>query len=168
MPKAVTPRQDVGPLVTRAHIALGMTQQEFGEALGVSRRTVTRWYKHSPLLTMEQLRTLARLVHPRDPELAAEIAWTVSESLESLGIVPPAPPPAPGPAAPAPLPTAVVVDSVVCAAAEALGVAPGAVRGALLAAFRRTRALRLSLQEVETALDAARGTTTTGEGGPSA
>jgi hypothetical protein len=45
-----------------------------------------------------------------------------------------------------------VVDAVVCAAADALSVAPETVRGALLAAFRRARELRLSIDDVEKAL----------------
>jgi hypothetical protein len=79
------------------------------------------------------------------------------ETLESLGIVTPAPapvvvPPPPPPAPPPPLPTALVVEAVVCAAADALQAPPSAVRGALLAAFCRARELRLSVNDVESAL----------------
>jgi DNA-binding XRE family transcriptional regulator len=138
-------------------MALGISQGQIGEALGVSRRTISRWYRRNPNPSMAQLCTLARLVHPRDAALAAEIAWTASETLESLGLVVP-PPPAPVLAEPSspPLPTAHLVDSVVCAASEALGVAPSAtVRVALLSALRRARELRLGLAEVEGVLAAA-------------
>jgi hypothetical protein len=45
-----------------------------------------------------------------------------------------------------------LVDAVVCAAADVLEVAPVTLRGALLAAFRRARELRLSAEDVEVAL----------------
>jgi hypothetical protein len=153
--KPTFPNQPTDVLLARAHMALGMSQGQLGGALGVSRRTVSRWYKRGALLGMSQLHALARLVHARDPQLAAEIAWTASETLESLGIVAPPPPPSPPPAAPPPpppLPTNLVVDAVVCAAAESLGMAPTAVRAALFAAFKRTRELRLRLEDVEAAL----------------
>jgi hypothetical protein len=53
------------------------------------------------------------------------------------------------------MPRHLAVDAVVCVASEALGAVPSAVRGPLLAAFRRARELGLSCDEVEQALDAA-------------
>jgi hypothetical protein len=53
------------------------------------------------------------------------------------------------------MPRHLAVDAVVCVASEALGAMPNAVRGVLLAAFRRARELGLSCEEVEQALDAA-------------
>jgi hypothetical protein len=69
--------------------------------------------------------------------LAAELAAAAGQTLESLGIVKPAPPPAPPPLPP--MPRHLSADAVVCVAAEGMGLAPGAVRGALVAAFRRAR-----------------------------
>jgi transcriptional regulator with XRE-family HTH domain len=132
----------------RARELLRMTQGEFGEALGVSKRTAHRWEAAGGQPSLSQVVTAARLVHPLDATLAAELAAAASETLESLGLVQRATPPAPAP----PLPSRVVVQAVVCAAAEALGVAPGAVRGAVLAAFTCARELRLSVEEVEGAL----------------
>jgi hypothetical protein len=48
-----------------------------------------------------------------------------------------------------------LVDTVVCAAAEALGVPPPAVRPALLAAFQRAREVGLTTEDVEQAISAA-------------
>jgi hypothetical protein len=45
-----------------------------------------------------------------------------------------------------------MVDSIVCAAAEAMDVVPRQVRPALLAAFARARRLSLSTEVVEKAL----------------
>jgi hypothetical protein len=60
--------------------------------------------------------------------------------------------PAPAPvAAPGP-PTHLVVESVVCAAAERLQATPTAVREVLRAAFARARTLGLSVQQVDDAL----------------
>jgi len=145
-----------------------MTHEAFGAALGVSKRTAARWAAGSSSLSVPQVRDLACLVYPKDPELATELASAASATLESLGLVaPPAPvvvapePPAPvvvvppPPPAPPPLPTALVVDAVVCAAADATQVTPSAVRATLLAAFRRARELRLTVEDVETALASA-------------
>lgn len=136
------PNRPTHPLLLRSQEALAMSQRQIGEALGVSQRTVSRWYARGPGLTIAQLHTLARLVHPRDPDLAADLAAAASETLESLGIVAPK----------EVVPSHLVVDSVVCAAADSLGVAPGPVRHALHAAFKRARALGLRMEDVEAAL----------------
>jgi hypothetical protein len=49
-------------------------------------------------------------------------------------------------------PTRLVIDSVVCAAAEALGTPPAAVRPVVQAAFARARGLGVSVDEVDDAL----------------
>ena len=136
---------------------LGYTQQQFGDALGISKRTVARWSRRGGSPTLRQIHTLARLVHPRDADLAQQLASAASETLESLGIVLPAPPPAPPalpplPAPSPPLPIGSVVEAVVCAAADALNAPPSTVRAALFAAFRRAHELRLSVEDVEGAL----------------
>lgn len=139
-------------LFARAHFALAMTHGKLGEALGVSERTVSRWHQRGPSLSERQFAALARLVYPRDPALAAALAREAKESLESLGIVAPppvAPPPSPQQGA---LPVTAVIDAVVCAAAEALDLPPGPVRSAVRAAFRRARELRLTVEDVDSAL----------------
>jgi transcriptional regulator with XRE-family HTH domain len=138
-------------LLMRARQLLGMSQADFGELLQVSRRTAARYeYGHSEP-TIAQVKELARLVHDRgDPALATELADATSETLESLGIAPRAKPPEPFTP-----PARLLVDAVVCAAADALEAAPGTMRGtraAVLAAFRRARELRLPVEEVEKGL----------------
>jgi transcriptional regulator with XRE-family HTH domain len=141
-------------LFDRARQALHASQVEIGTMLGASRRTAQRWDAGKASPSTEQLQTLARRVYPSDPRLAAEIATATATTLQALGLVAPAPPPAPPQAAPPPPPPPVesVVDSMVCAAAEAIDVMPRVVRPALLAAFTRARELQLSVEAVERAL----------------
>ena len=151
-PPAVLPNRPTRALVVRAQLALGMTHRRFGEALGSSERTSLRWASGSASVTVSQLRKLAALVHPRDSALAAEIAHAASETLESLGVVAPPPPSPPRPPHATRLAPHLIADLVVCAAADALGAAPGATRGALVAAFARAAELELSVAEVVEAL----------------
>ena len=149
-------------LLGDARRALGLNQAQLGELLGSSKRTVQRWETKRSYMSPEERVKLAAHVHPHDAETAAELVATIGQTLESVGIVvppvpppPPPPPPPPAPAGPPPMPRHLAVDAVVCVASEALGAVPSAVRGPLLAAFRRARELGLSCDEVEQALDAA-------------
>jgi hypothetical protein len=126
-----------------------MPHREFGEALGASQRTANRWASGRSDVADSQLRTLARLVHPQDPGLAAEIAAAVHETPESLGLVAPAPLPPPPRPDPDPL-----TEAVVCAVADELSAVPSVVRRGLLVAFRRARELGLTLDEVERSIEA--------------
>jgi DNA-binding XRE family transcriptional regulator len=144
-------------LLVRASSALGMTQEAFGNLLGVSRRTMIRWQQGDNGPPFQDWCKLVRHVYARSPSLAAEIAAELGETLVTLGVeAPPAPvtPPAPTPEAPArPVPPlGDLVDSIVCAAAEAIATTPQAVRPALLAAFERTASLGLALDDVRGAL----------------
>lgn len=142
-----------------ARRALGMTQAQLADLIGSSKRTVQRWETSRAHPYAQDLAKLAGHVHPHDAEVAAELAAAMGQTLESLGLVvpplPAPPPPPPPPAGPPPMPRHLAVDAVVCVASEALGAVPNAVRGVLLAAFRRARELGLSCEEVEQALDAA-------------
>ncbi|HLK36017.1 MAG TPA: helix-turn-helix domain-containing protein [Polyangiaceae bacterium] len=127
-------------------MTLGMNQAEFGPALGWSHRTAVRWERGRATPTAESLVKLASLLAPIDLDLAAEIAATVGQTLESLGIVAPAAKPGPT------LSPADLSDLVVCAAADAADLAPRALRSLLYAAFARARALGLSVEQVEESL----------------
>ena len=146
MPKSQP--QSLPTLLVKAGLALGMSQRDFGDLLGVSRATMNRWQggRHTGL-TPSQVATLARSLLPRDIGLAAEIAAYGQESLESLGLVsrpaPPPPPPAPEPVA---LPH--LADSALCAAAEAGSLPPAVVRPMLVAALDRAKGLKLSVEDL--------------------
>jgi transcriptional regulator with XRE-family HTH domain len=142
--------ENAGVLLIRARQALGMTQEEFGTALGVSKRTAQRWDASQAFPSPQELHKLARLIYPTDRSLAAQIAKETGETLESLGIAAAVPPPAPPPRALPP--THLMVESVVCAAAEALETKPAAARDALRAAFGRARAMGLTVDEIDDAL----------------
>jgi transcriptional regulator with XRE-family HTH domain len=152
----IIPGRDALAHVAAAQRTLGLTQEELGKMLGASRRTISRMVTGRSPLSIAHLHTLARAVHSKDPMLAAKLAAEGAETLEGLGIVRPAPPPAPlaPPAAPGrPFPaTRLVVDSVVCAAAETMQAPPAAVREALRAAIARARALGLSLEDMDEGL----------------
>jgi DNA-binding XRE family transcriptional regulator len=141
-------------------MALGKTQETLGELLGVSRRTMSRWQGGSNSPSIEMWALLAQHLHGTDPALARRIASEMGETLVSLGIVPPPPAADPPPAAAGPPPRPQppigdLVDSIVCAAAEAVSTTPQSIRPALLAAFDRTASVQLTVDEVRTTLRSA-------------
>ncbi len=131
-------------LLLRARHVLDLTQSQLGPKLGSSERTSQRWERGESTPLPSQLQDLAALVYAGDPDLAGELAVQGGSTLEALGLVPPTPGPE----------VAHVVDSIVCAAAEAIDLSPRAVRSALSAAFTRARRLGLSLDVVEETLRA--------------
>ena len=132
-------------IVVRAARALGDSQGQLGQRLGVSRRTISRWTQGTTSPVEADVVQIVRLVFPRDPALAARIALEIGATPESLGLV------APAPARPA-LPAELVVEGVVCAAADAGDVSPRAMKAALRAAMKRARELGVTMEEVEKAL----------------
>ena len=126
-------------IVARATLAMGESQRAFGERLGVSRRTMTRWVTGKKRARREPSHRdgAARLPpRPRLPRGADRVGGrgTAREPGDRrLHSPPPAPlPPPPGAAAPARvLSAAQLVDGVVCAAAEAMDLSPRALRPAL-------------------------------------
>ncbi len=148
MAKALYLNRPVTHLLVSARHAAGLSQDKVAQVMGLSKRTISRWEVGRASPSADNACTLARLVYPYNAAIAAELAAAASESLESLGLVTaPAPPPAPPP-----LPSHLVVDAIVCVAADALAATPSTVRGALHAAFKRARELRLSMEDVEKAL----------------
>jgi DNA-binding XRE family transcriptional regulator len=141
-------------LLVRAQVALRTTQQELAQRLGASRRTATRWAARQSSPSPEQMRELARLAYAAgDTALAADIATTCGETMVGLGLVAAsAPIEGVAPVAPPPRPSPLVVDAVVCAAADEAALTPSAVRGILRAAFARAVALGLTAEEVADAL----------------
>jgi DNA-binding XRE family transcriptional regulator len=139
-------------LLYEARRALHMNRQDIGKAIGWSYRTIVRWEtRHTDVYSPSLLKIVPR-VHAVDPQLAAEIAMACGSSLVQLGI---GTVPAQNVAAAAqrtPVSLQHLADSVACAAADALHAAPEAVRPALLAAFRRARELRMTFDDVESAL----------------
>jgi hypothetical protein len=143
-------------LLVEAGKLLQLNQRELAEALGVSRRTIVRWTARATSMNDIDTQQLARLVFPRNVQLAEALALEARTTLERLGLAqpaptptPPLPPPAPSPPMP---PLARLVDIVVCAVADALDLPPRAARPALLAGVQRAKELGLKLDDVEQAL----------------
>jgi transcriptional regulator with XRE-family HTH domain len=145
-------------LVGRARQALHWTQRELGEQLGASHRTASRWEAGRSSFDAVSAERLARHVYAVDRGLASQLASAIGQSLVSLGIEAPPPPPAapPAPVAlppvasplpPAPRPAAMrdLIESVVCAVADAADVAPKVVRPAVLLTLRRAHEVGLDL-----------------------
>jgi transcriptional regulator with XRE-family HTH domain len=133
---------EVRALFDRARYALRVSQVGLAELLGASRRTGQRWDAGQSYPSPSQLIALAKAVYARDSALASEVAISVGTTVEALGLAPPE----------APAPIENIVDSVVCAAAEAMDALPRAIRPALMAAFARARELHLSIEDVERGL----------------
>jgi hypothetical protein len=135
----------------RLQQTLHLNQRQLAELLGCSSRTIIRHYKsRSGFFLASQYERLARSVHPHDRVFAAELAAGAGHTLVSLGLEPPPVPPAalPAPAAARGPSSRYLVDSVVCAAAEAMQTSPHLMRLALKAAFQRTIALGLTADDV--------------------
>jgi transcriptional regulator with XRE-family HTH domain len=144
----------MGVLLGEARHLLGMSQKDFGYAVGSSHRTAVRWDAGRSAPGRHHLESLAKLLHPVSRPLAAEIALAIGETLESLGLEVAAPPPPPPPPAP-PVPVAReadLIDALVLVAVEHSGILPGAVRPWLHAVFKRAVELGLTPEAVEKGL----------------
>lgn len=141
-------------LLIQTHSALGLNQRELAELLEISLRTVQRWAAGRSSPAQHDWHAMARAVHPVDPVLAERLAAAGGSSLAALGFVPPPVPPPVLPPAPPPViyDPRHLADGVVCAAAESADLSPQAIRMVLLAAFRRAREMRLTVEEMERAL----------------
>jgi len=141
--------ESVSEILLRAQQTLGMTQQQLGDVIGCSSRTIMRHQQHGGYLSPSGYEALARACHPHDPAFAAELAQHAGKTLVDLGLERPPPMPA------APTPTHEhLLDSIVCAAAEAMQTTPQAMRPGLKAAFERVVALGMSAEEVLAAMAA--------------
>jgi hypothetical protein len=151
MPARVT--RSPTELWIRGQHALGVSYRGLAELIGSSQRTCQRWGAGSSTPLPDRFAQLAGHVHAHDPALAEEIAAVAGASLESLGIVKPAPPPAPPPPLPPPPPPpAQLVENVLFAAAETMDVSPRAIRAAIAAAFARAHELGLDVAAVASVL----------------
>jgi hypothetical protein len=127
-------------LVIHCRMALRLTQQEFGDLVGHTKRTVQRWETRGALLTRTNIEAIVRALHPVQPDLATQIATAGDTTLEELGILPPA--------RPQPSGTREALEALVHAAADAMGVSVDAIRPALATAFARADEAGLDVHTV--------------------
>jgi transcriptional regulator with XRE-family HTH domain len=139
-------------LLVEAQNALGVSQGQLGDMLGLSRQTIWRYQTAQSNPLGSSLEDLARRVRAIDAGLASRLAGAGTGARKTGFRV----------AMPARLAstgrgrleteTRLMADAIVCAAAEALDASPRTVRRALLAAFARARDTGLALDAIETAL----------------
>ena len=144
-------------LISRARIALRMSQREIGLLVGASTRTAHRWEGGKTSPDSPALRKIAIALAPIDPGLAEELAAHTGTTLVALCPPPPPPPESAPPVRPFPS-VVLLVDSIVAAATDAgeQGGAPpitaSTLRTILGGAFGRAKALGLSVDEVDAVL----------------
>jgi hypothetical protein len=143
-------------LLWRLQTALHMNQKELANLLGLSSRTIIRYYQRGGALIPSNYATLAKALAPRDLSLATYCARLSGLTLEQLGIAKAPELPAPASSASAatrPAPSAPhLADSVVCAGAEAMQCTPTQMRPGLAAALERMIALGMSAEQTLEAL----------------
>jgi len=139
-------------LLLRLQTALHMNQKELANLLGLSSRTIIRYYQRGGILTPSSYARLAKALAPTDLALATYCARLSGLTLEQLGIARAPELPAPAlsavtPARPAPSPPH-LADSVVCAGAEAMQCTPTQMRPGLAAALERMVALDMNAEQM--------------------
>jgi hypothetical protein len=155
-------------LLALAHSCLGVNGVKLARMLGVSPRTLHRWYAKRTMVSTMAMAAIVAPVHAVDAALAARIhAYLVHDAIQ-YGLPQPAPLPVPQVEAPPPeakpeppplLPTPPAatdemrVDSIVYAACKAIDAPSRAVLPVVFAAFRRAGELGLSVSDVERELE---------------
>ncbi len=132
-------------LLVECRIALNLTQEAFGNIIARTKRSIQRYEEHGVTLMPSEVAALARALSRVRPDLAAQIATLSDTTLEQLGIDPAAVANAPATSDP--------IDSIVRAAAEAIGMTPDAICPALAAAFVRAHEIGLDVQTVADSLN---------------
>jgi hypothetical protein len=163
---AVPTHIPVPELLWRLQTALHMTQKQLGELVGLSSRTIIRYYQRGGMFLPSQWATLAKALQPRDAVLATYCTRMSGATIEQLvtgKVLASLSPASPAPAAPSPASAVAsgtrptpssnhLADSVVCAGAEAMQCAPTQMRPGLAAALERMIALGMGVQETLEAL----------------
>ena len=147
MPRRVA---SFGLALQAVRAALGLSQEDFGARLGVSRRTLTRWEIHDELPPVGQRKHLATSFPDAPAELRAALVRSLGlgdafvASLQAM---------APSRAAATAQQPAVSLDGALLELCERVDVAPGRLRAALVDFLRRAEAGGLSLQATRAALE---------------
>lgn len=134
--------QQTQSLIVHCQLALGLTQAELGEIVGVHKRTIQRWQDGQPSLLPDQAEKLAAALRPVRPDLAEEVLELGRRFAARTGMAPPTLPA-----------TAEEIEEVVRAAAEAGGTSTDAVRPVIRAAFAKAKQLGLEVVEIVGALE---------------
>jgi len=130
-------------LMVLCQLALGITQKDMANMLGVDRRTIQRWQDKGTSLLPATAETLAKALRPEHPELADQVLALGGATAATLGLAPAASPE--------------VIDGILQAAAEAGGASPGGIRAAVTAAFGKAVEAGVEAQAVVAGLMAGSG-----------
>jgi hypothetical protein len=135
---------DSAVLLVHCQMALALTQEELGELLGRTKRTIQRWQESGFDPTANQAETLARALQPVRPDLAEKVLELGRKAAIAAGIAPPARPA-----------TAEVIDAILRAAADAAGTSPEAIRPAITAALLKAVEVGVELEALVAGLKSA-------------
>jgi transcriptional regulator with XRE-family HTH domain len=141
-----------GTTLSRVRSSLGLSQDDFGARLGVSRRTLTRWECHDELPPVGQRKHLATSFPDVPAALRAALVQTLGLDARFVATLDP-PPPALAPALSPAAQVASAVDGAFLELCEGVDVAPGRLRSGLVAFLRRLEASGLSLDAVRSRLE---------------
>jgi transcriptional regulator with XRE-family HTH domain len=134
---------------------VGMTQEELGRELGVSRRTIIRWGRNATAPAAFQVAELASRARAEgNDDLADALLEAANLPIPEPAVrvvEPVAHAPSPEPVGP---PAQHLVDAVIYAAADAADLAPRKTRLALRAALLRARELGVTPEAMVLALSA--------------
>ncbi len=145
-PIATSQTPTTAEIVRAALGELLYTQKDVARLLGVSARTVQRHPRLWGFQGPDDLAKLVRALWPRNAALARQLAEQVGLDLAAMGLAPkPAPPPPAPVAAPAsPKPAEAKPEhaaAVLCAAADAMNVAPREAKPLITAIFKAVAAM---------------------------
>jgi transcriptional regulator with XRE-family HTH domain len=126
-------------LVVQCRLALQLTQQQFGDMVGCTKRTIQRWEERGALVLVGQAHAIAVALRGSHPELAQQVAASMDMTLDQLAAYQPD-----SGASPRMDP----IESIVYAAAEAMGITPDVARPGVAAAFERARELDVTVYTV--------------------
>jgi transcriptional regulator with XRE-family HTH domain len=135
---------DSAALLVHCQIALRLTQEQLGELLGRTKRTIQRWQDQGFEPMADQAETLAQALQPVRPDLAEQVLELARKVALRTG------------GTPAPPATAEVIDAILQAAAGAGGTSPEAIRPAVTAAFLEAAEAGVEVSAVVAGLGAGR------------
>jgi transcriptional regulator with XRE-family HTH domain len=135
---------DSAALLIHCQIALGLSQEELGELLDRTKRTIQRWQDSGFQPTADQAETLANALRPVRPDLAEQVLELGRKAAILAG--------GPPPARPA---TAEVIDAILQAAADAGGTSPDAIRPAVTAALLKADEMGVEVTAIVAGLKSA-------------
>lgn len=144
-------RSPLARALREARQSAGLTQEEFGQQLGLNGRAIYRWERDENAPTDLNLRRALQVIASLDEGAGSKLTVVIANQ----AALSPADVPAtsPIPATPAPQMRAVIEHGVFSMADE-LDVAPRRVRGALSRWLRRVCEANLALEVVQREIDA--------------